>query len=53
MKIKMTEIEANAEELRNSSTLAGGVSDMLRRCFIPLHSPSAYDEEEGDENDEE
>lgn len=53
MKIKITEIEANAEELKNSSTLAGGITDMLRKCFIPSNSSNIYDDEEGeDENDE-
>ena len=33
MRIKITEIEADAKELRESSTLAQNFINMLNRCF--------------------
>ena len=33
MKIKVTEIEADAKELRESNTLAQNLANMLSRCF--------------------
>ena len=35
MKIKITEIECNAEELRQSNTIAEAFTNMLRRAFTP------------------
>ena len=53
MKIIITEIEANAEELKNSNTLAGGVSNMLRRAFMPTVMPTVQDSEEDEDESEE
>ena len=50
MKIKITEIEADARELRESNTLAGNLAQMLARVF---QSTEPFEEEqEGEENDE-
>lgn len=44
MRINITEIEATAEEIRASNTLADGLAMMLRRAFMP----SSFSEEEDD-----
>ena len=49
MKIIITEIEANAEELKCSNTLAGSFSNMLRRAFMPTVQDSEEDEDESEE----
>lgn len=46
MKIKVTEIEATAEDLRHSNTLSGAFNIFLRRALIP-------DEPEEEESEEE
>ena len=55
MKIKIlektTEIECNAEELRNSNSLADNVSGLLRSIFRP--APSCNTSANSDEDDEE
>lgn len=48
MKIKITEIEANARELRESNTLAGNLASLLSRCF---QNNEPLDDEEGEENE--
>lgn len=48
MKIKITEIEANAEELRQSNTLADGLTRLFRNAFNPYYSM----QNDADENDE-
>lgn len=50
MKIKITEIEASAQDLRSSNSVADGILNILRNAF----SPDMYeceDESEG-ESDE-
>ncbi len=47
MKIKVTEIEATAEELRQSNTLADGLLRMMRNAF----NPYVTEEEEAEEDD--
>lgn len=51
MKIKVTEyiteIEADANELRESNTLGENFAMMLRRCFQPIR---AYDDDEDEED---
>ena len=48
MKIKMTEIECGAEELRQCNTVADGILNILRGVFNPV---CCDDESEGeDEN---
>lgn len=49
MRIKITEIEANARELRESNTLAGNLANLLGRCF---QSREPFDDEESEEEDE-
>lgn len=49
MRIMITEIEANAEELKCSNTLAGSFSNMLRRAFMPTAQDSEEDEDESEE----
>ena len=55
MKIKIqektTEIECNAEELKNSNSLADNVSGWLRSIFRP--APSNYTSSDSNEEDEE
>ena len=54
MKIKITEIEASAEELRQSKSLSEAVSDAFRKAFIPAtHIPIVVrPESEEDENED-
>lgn len=49
MKIKITEIEADARELRESNTLASNFAMMLSRCF---QSDEPFDDEEEEDSDE-
>lgn len=49
MKIIITEIEANAEELKCSNTLAGCFSNALRRAFMPKMQDIEEDEDESEE----
>lgn len=54
MKIKVTEIEATADELRASNSVADGILNVLKGVFTPLRSYGPEDEcdlEEG-ESDE-
>lgn len=50
MKIKVTEIEADAKELRESNTLAQNLANMLSRCF---QNTEPLDEDEDEEEDQE
>lgn len=49
MKIKVTEIEASAEELRQSNSLADGLTRMLRNAFnpYPCDIPETEDSDDG------
>lgn len=49
MRIKITEIEADARELRESNTLASNFALLLSRCF---QSNEPFEDEEGGEQDE-
>ena len=49
MRIRVTEIEADARELRESNTLAGHFANMLARCFA---STEPFDDEEEQEEAE-
>lgn len=49
MKIKITEIECNAEELRQSNSLSEAFTNMLRGVFTPFVEDD--DEEEGGQDD--
>lgn len=49
MKIKVTEIKATTEDLRQSKTLADAFSNALRLAFIP----SYRDDDDDDDDDEE
>lgn len=51
MKIKITEIEANANELRASQTLASSFNNALRFAFTNTSTRMEYEEE--DEDDQE
>ena len=44
MKIKITEIEANAEDLRGSQTLGTAFSNALRNAFSNIGTYGATDE---------
>lgn len=46
MKIKVTEIECNAEELRQSNSVADAFTNILWRVFTPYSCASAADEDE-------
>lgn len=50
MKIKITEIEANAEELKNCNTLSQNLNMMLSRAFAPKYDYQYdYQDEESEE----
>lgn len=50
MKIKITEIEANAEEIRQSNTLADGLTRLFRNMLNPYYNmPNDDDKNEGEE----
>ena len=51
MKSKITEIEASAEELRQSNSLADGLTRLLRNAFNPYSFPLTTDEEEQTESE--
>ena len=48
MNIKITEIEATSEDLRQSSTLADTFTNLLRKCLMPDASVEATENEEED-----
>ena len=50
MRIKITEIEANADDLRCSQSLSASFSDLLRKAFIPNVSMLTPEEEADDED---
>lgn len=50
MKIKTTEIECSANELRQSNDLSNGLSNLLRGCFNNMTSD--YEEPEKEEQEE-
>lgn len=52
MRISITEIEATAEEIRSSNTLADGLAMMLRRAFMPSSFSSEDDDAGEDEGGE-
>lgn len=49
MKIKVTEIEATAEELRQSNTLADSLARVLRGAFNNVSPLNYYSSEEDEE----
>ena len=51
MKIKVTEIEASAEELRQSNSLADELTRMMRNAFNPYSFAPTNDEEEQTERE--
>lgn len=51
MKIKITEIEADARELRESNTLASNFAMMLARCFQSNAPFEEYEDEEQEQNE--
>lgn len=51
MRIKITEIEADARELRESNTLAQNLANLLSRCF-QNNEPFDDDEESEEEEDD-
>ena len=46
MKLKITEIEASAEELRQSNTLADGLARLMRNAFNPCYVTAETDDDE-------
>ena len=46
MKIKVTEIEANAEELKNCNTLSQNLNMMLSRAFAPKYDYQGEESED-------
>ena len=50
MKLKITEVEATAEELRQSNTLSDGLIRTLRNAF---NSPCVVSEDEGEDEEDE
>lgn len=53
MKVKITEIECTAEELKQSNSVADGFRNMLRRAFNPSCAEEYPFEETEDGGDEE
>lgn len=55
MKIRVTEIEANTEDLRSSQTLGSAFSTVLRNAFVKVneHPESPTDEYDVEESEEE
>ena len=51
MNIKITEIEASAEELRQSNSLSDGLTRMLRNAFNP-YSYGCLESEDDDADQE-
>lgn len=51
MKIKITEIEANAEELRQSNTIADGLTRLFRNMLNPYYSTPDDAEDKEDKNE--
>lgn len=52
MRIKVTEIEATAEDLRQSTSLASALSTALRRAFINVSAPAPIINDEETEGEE-
>ena len=50
MKIKVTEIECSAEELRQSNTVADGALNLIRNLFNGTISEEESDIEESEDN---
>lgn len=50
MKIRVTEIEANAEELKTCNTLSQNLNAMLTRAFAP-HTTYEYEDESGEDDE--
>lgn len=51
MKIKITEIEANAEEIRQSNTLEDGLTRLFRNMLNPYYSTPDDAEDKEDKNE--
>lgn len=51
MKIKITEIEATAEDLRQSTSLASAFSAAMRRAFIGVATPAPITDDTDEETD--
>ena len=51
MRIKITEIEADARELRESNTLAGNLANLLSRVFQSTEPFDDDDVDTGEVND--
>lgn len=52
MKIKITEIEASAEELRQSNSLSDGLTRMLRNAFSPYYTYTETDDDDQTDDDQ-
>ena len=48
MRIKVTELECDANELRQSNSLADSIANLIRGCFSPMNRNYAEVEEDGD-----
>lgn len=53
MRIKVTEIEANAEELKTCNTLSQNLNMMLTRAFAPVTRHVVTEDDEEIEDNEE
>lgn len=51
MRIKITEIEADARELRESNTLAQNFANLLSRCFQSIEQFDDDEESEADDGE--
>ena len=53
MRIKITEIEANAEELKSCNTLSQNLNALLTRAFAPRSYSYSFEESEEEDGDTE
>ena len=53
MRIKITEVEANAEELKASNSLAGNLSRLLATAFAPKADTVTADDDGTEEGSDE
>ena len=52
MKLRVTEIEANAEELKMCNTLSQNLYALIKRAFDPHTGSETYEYEDEDESGE-
>lgn len=51
VRVTITEMEASADELRASQTLASAFTNVFRNCFTGVSVPSYEEDSEGEDED--